>query len=70
MNSKYWQRVRRVALMALGSLLFWVWVYHVLIGGADPVSGVIYTAVTLGLVMVVTVVTGLWLERRSGGSGK
>jgi type VI protein secretion system component VasK len=66
MNARRSRRIAQVVVVTLASLLFWVWIYHVLIGGVDPVKGIVYTAATFGLVMAVVIAAALWARWRSG----
>jgi hypothetical protein len=43
LNQFPWQRLLRAAGWTLFSLVLWIWLYHVALGGASLLVGVIWT---------------------------
>ena len=64
------RRFTHLAVAIGGSILFWVWIYHVIIGGVSPVIGAIYTAVVLAATLLLVVIAALWKSKFSKRSGK
>ena len=64
MTSQLRKRLARIIAWVIVTLVLFIWVYHVLIGGADPLLAAIWTAFFLVDAIIVAVAVGLYYERR------